>query len=302
VQYLGRDRVTGPLRFAQQLDLLVQHLAERNRLAVEGGYERTAHHDPSITRRASRRGKPGRRGRGRGLGSSSWSLTWISATACTCEPWSPTMPPCWSRPRAGNRHRRCGDLVPPDPTRCATRGRRWRRGIPRPRASSPSGSWTASDCSARSGSCPIAREASNWPTGCDPSSGAGASPHGPYRPRRCGLTAASPSAGSGWRSAPAMSRRSGSPGAPATTSKGVSPGTAASGHVRMPNTIHGTTASSGPTSAIRHPVPTAGAAYPARAGGLWLWRILVRSGFQAVVVPSGFRTRLQPRLWITIWW
>jgi hypothetical protein len=40
--------------------------------------------------------------------------------------------------------------------------------------------------------------------------------------------------------------------------------------------------------------------YPARAGGLWLWRILVRSGFQAVVVPSGLRTRVQPQRWITI--
>ena len=39
--------------------------------------------------------------------------------------------------------------------------------------------------------------------------------------------------------------------------------------------------------------------YPARAGGLWLWRTLVRSGFQAVVVPSGFRTRVQPHWWIT---
>jgi hypothetical protein len=29
---------------------------------------------------------------------------------------------------------------------------------------------------------------------------------------------------------------------------------------------------------------------------------LVRSGFHAVVVPSGFRTRVQPHRWITIWW
>jgi hypothetical protein len=28
----------------------------------------------------------------------------------------------------------------------------------------------------------------------------------------------------------------------------------------------------------------------------------VRSGFQAVVVPSGFRTRVQPHRWITTWW
>ena len=42
------------------------------------------------------------------------------------------------------------------------------------------------------------------------------------------------------------------------------------------------------------------AGYPARAGGPWLCRTLVRSGFQAVVVPSGFRTRVQPHRWITI--
>ena len=36
--------------------------------------------------------------------------------------------------------------------------------------------------------------------------------------------------------------------------------------------------------------------YPGRAGGLWLWRIFVLSGFHAVVVPSGFRTRVQPHL------
>jgi hypothetical protein len=35
--------------------------------------------------------------------------------------------------------------------------------------------------------------------------------------------------------------------------------------------------------------------YPARGGGPWLWRILVRSGFQAVVVPSGFSTKVQPQ-------
>ena len=34
--------------------------------------------------------------------------------------------------------------------------------------------------------------------------------------------------------------------------------------------------------------------YPARAGGLWLRRTLDRSRFQAVVVPSGLRTRVQP--------
>ena len=42
--------------------------------------------------------------------------------------------------------------------------------------------------------------------------------------------------------------------------------------------------------------------YPARAGGLWLWlcSTLVWSGFRAVVVPSGFSTRVQPQRWITI--
>ena len=39
--------------------------------------------------------------------------------------------------------------------------------------------------------------------------------------------------------------------------------------------------------------------YPARAGGLWLRMTLVRSGFHAVVVPSGFSTRVQPSRWIT---
>jgi len=39
--------------------------------------------------------------------------------------------------------------------------------------------------------------------------------------------------------------------------------------------------------------------YPAWAGGLWLCRILVFPGFQAVVVPSGLRTTVQPILWIT---
>ena len=42
--------------------------------------------------------------------------------------------------------------------------------------------------------------------------------------------------------------------------------------------------------------------YPAPAGGPWLCRTLVRSLFQAVVVPSGFRTRVQPQRWITTWW
>ena len=36
--------------------------------------------------------------------------------------------------------------------------------------------------------------------------------------------------------------------------------------------------------------------YPGRAGGPWLCRTFVLPGFQAVVVPSGFRTRVQPHL------
>ena len=35
---------------------------------------------------------------------------------------------------------------------------------------------------------------------------------------------------------------------------------------------------------------------------LWLWRILVLSLFQAVVVPSGFSTTVQPLRWISTWW
>src|SRR6185437_6081522 len=42
--------------------------------------------------------------------------------------------------------------------------------------------------------------------------------------------------------------------------------------------------------------------YPARAGGPWLWSTLVLFLFQAVVVPSGLTTRVQPQRWITIWW
>src|SRR6266566_6351781 len=44
------------------------------------------------------------------------------------------------------------------------------------------------------------------------------------------------------------------------------------------------------------------ALYPARAGGPWLWSTLVLFLFHALVVPSGFRTRVQPQRWITIWW
>jgi hypothetical protein len=45
-----------------------------------------------------------------------------------------------------------------------------------------------------------------------------------------------------------------------------------------------------------------GMLYAARAGGPWLCRVLVRAGFQAVVVPSGFRVRVQPQRWMTTWW
>ena len=47
--------------------------------------------------------------------------------------------------------------------------------------------------------------------------------------------------------------------------------------------------------------PTGRGGYPALAGGLWLCRTLVRSRFQAVVVPSGLRTRVQPQRWMTTW-
>src|SRR6266852_3533153 len=48
------------------------------------------------------------------------------------------------------------------------------------------------------------------------------------------------------------------------------------------------------------PVP---GCYPGRVGGLWLWRTLVLAGFHAVVVPSGFRTSVQPHRWMTTsWW
>ena len=42
--------------------------------------------------------------------------------------------------------------------------------------------------------------------------------------------------------------------------------------------------------------------HPGLAGGLWLWMTLVLSVFHAVVVPSGFRTTVQPRWWMTTWW
>ncbi len=41
--------------------------------------------------------------------------------------------------------------------------------------------------------------------------------------------------------------------------------------------------------------------HPARAGGPWLCSILVLSLFHAVVVPSGFRTTVQPLRWISTW-
>ncbi len=40
------------------------------------------------------------------------------------------------------------------------------------------------------------------------------------------------------------------------------------------------------------------ARYPARAGGLWLRSTLDLSRFHAIVVPSGYRTRVQPIRWI----
>ena len=42
--------------------------------------------------------------------------------------------------------------------------------------------------------------------------------------------------------------------------------------------------------------------YPVSAGGLWLCSTFVLSLFHAVVVPSGFRTSVQPHRWITTWW
>src|SRR5690348_9603296 len=42
--------------------------------------------------------------------------------------------------------------------------------------------------------------------------------------------------------------------------------------------------------------------YPARAGGPWLWSTFVLFLFQAVVVPSGLTTSVQPHRWITTWW
>ena len=41
--------------------------------------------------------------------------------------------------------------------------------------------------------------------------------------------------------------------------------------------------------------------HPGRTGGPWLCSTLVLSLFHAVVVPSGFRTRVQPHRWITTW-
>ena len=50
----------------------------------------------------------------------------------------------------------------------------------------------------------------------------------------------------------------------------------------------------------RHPWADRGC-YPGRAGGPWLCRTFVLSLFQAVVVPSGLRIRVQPHWWMTIW-
>ena len=55
----------------------------------------------------------------------------------------------------------------------------------------------------------------------------------------------------------------------------------------------------------RHPVLVPGrhpGRHPGRTGGPWLCRTFVLSLFRAVVVPSGFRTRVQPCWWITTWW
>ena len=41
-------------------------------------------------------------------------------------------------------------------------------------------------------------------------------------------------------------------------------------------------------------IPGVPGCYPGRAGGPWLCKTLVLSLFHAVVVPSGFRTRVQP--------
>jgi hypothetical protein len=53
--------------------------------------------------------------------------------------------------------------------------------------------------------------------------------------------------------------------------------------------------------ALQHPGEGGAGGYPARAGGLWLCRTLVLSGFHALVVPSGFSTSVQPHRWITTW-
>ncbi len=48
-------------------------------------------------------------------------------------------------------------------------------------------------------------------------------------------------------------------------------------------------------------VPGCSRAYLARAGGPWLCSTFVLSLFHAVVVPSGFSTRVQPQRWMTTW-
>ena len=54
-----------------------------------------------------------------------------------------------------------------------------------------------------------------------------------------------------------------------------------------------------PVRSLRSGVSSRAGRYPAGAGGPWLCRTLVLSGFQAVVVPSGFRTSVQPHRWMT---
>ena len=55
----------------------------------------------------------------------------------------------------------------------------------------------------------------------------------------------------------------------------------------------------GNSSLIDAAGPASRGVYPVLAGGLWLWSTLVLPGFHAVVVPSGFRTRVQPHRWMT---
>ena len=65
-------------------------------------------------------------------------------------------------------------------------------------------------------------------------------------------------------------------------------------------TLHVTSADT--TTEIERFRAVRGRSLPGPGGWLWLCRTLVLSGFHAVVVPSGFRTRVQPHRWITTWW